>query len=147
MAASRPVDASFVLGGSIRREVYVAELVKQHPLPRVLISRGSQDPCIFQIFQQAKAPLHRVWLEKCADSTSNNFYFSIPILRNWGIRKVKLITSPTHLLRAKWMAQIILGDQGIWVEAEIVEEYGIPGKTEFPLKTGVELLAVWLGHC
>jgi len=138
-AASRPVDAFFVLGGSIRREIYVANLAKQHPETRVLISQGSKEPCIWLIFQREKAPIRQVWLEKCADSTFDNFYFNIPILRQWGVRKVKLITSPTHLPRAKWMAQILLGAQGIWVEQDIVEEQGIPGNRESLFKTGLDI--------
>lgn len=138
-AASAPVDAYFVLGGSIRREIYVAKLAKQHPETRILISHGSLDPCILLIFQREKAPIGQVWLEKCAGSTFDNFYFNIPILRQWGVRKVKLITSHTHLPRAKWMAQILLGAQGIWVEPEIVKEQGIPGNRESLLKTGVDV--------
>lgn len=138
-AQSRPVDAFFVLGGSIRREIYVANLAKQHPETRVLISQGSKEPCIWLIFQREKAPIRQVWLEKCADSTFDNFYFNIPILRRWGVRKVKLITSPTHLPRAKWMAQILLGAHGIWVEPDIVEEQGIPGNRESLFKTGLDI--------
>lgn len=139
-AASGSLDAFLVLGGSVRREIYVAELAKQHPETRILISQGSQDPCILLIFQREKAPIRQVWLEKCADSTFDNFYFNIPILREWGVRKVKLITSPTHLPRAKWMAQILLGAHGIWVEAEIVEEQGVPGNQESTLKTGLDVV-------
>lgn len=133
------MDAYFVLGGSIRRELYVAKLAKQHPETRILISHGSLDPCILLIFQRENVPIRQVWLEKCANSTFDNFYFNIPILRQWGVRKVKLITSPTHLPRAKWMAQILLGAQGIWVEPEIVEEQGIPGNRESLLKTGLDV--------
>jgi hypothetical protein len=138
-AASAPIEAFLVLGGSIRREIYVAQLAQQHPEARVLISQGSSDPCILLIFQREKAPLHQVWLEKCADSTFDNFYFNIPILRRWGVRKVKLITSPTHLPRAKWMAQILLGAQGIWVEPDIVQEQGIPGNRETAFKTVIDI--------
>lgn len=140
LAASSPVDTFFVLGGSIRREVYVAELVKEHPEARVLISHGSSDPCIVLIFQKFKAPIRQVWLEKCADSTFDNFYYNLPILRQWGVRKVSLITSPTHLPRAKWMAQILLGAHGIWVEVEAVKELGIPGNRESWLKTGADVI-------
>lgn len=138
-AASGPVDAFFVLGGSIRREIYVAQLAKEYPETRVLISQGSEEPCILLLFQREEAPLRQVLLEKCADSTLDNFYFNIPLLRQWGVRKVKLITSPTHLPRAKWMAQILLGAQGIWVEPDIVEEDGIPGNKENVLKTGMDV--------
>ncbi len=138
-ASSKPVDAFFVLGGSIRREIYVAHKVTQYPQTPILISHGSPDPCIWMIFQREAADLQNVWLEKCANSTFENFYYGIPILRRWGVHKVMLITSPSHLPRAKWMAQIILGAHGIWVEPDIVEELGIPGNRESRLKTGLDL--------
>ncbi|BAY76869.1 hypothetical protein NIES25_33270 [Nostoc linckia NIES-25] len=138
-ASSQPVDTFFVLGGSIRRETYVVQQAKQYPQIPILISHGSPDPCIWLIFQREFASLENVWLEKCANSTFENFYYSIPLLRKWGVHKVKLITSPTHLPRAKWMAQILLGAHGIWVEPEIVQESGVPGNQESWLKTGLDL--------
>ncbi|MBW4634044.1 MAG: YdcF family protein [Iphinoe sp. HA4291-MV1] len=147
-ASSRQVDAFFVLGGSISREIHVAELAQQYPQTPILISRGSPDPCIWLIFQRlALQRMQNVWLEKCADSTFGNFYYSIPILRRWGVRKVKLITSPTHLARAKWMAQILFGVYGIWVEPEIVPEQGVPGNQESWWKTGLDVTRslLWAG--
>ncbi|MCV3216924.1 YdcF family protein [Plectonema radiosum NIES-515] len=138
-ALSKPVDGFFVLGGSITREIYVAQEAKKSPETPILISRGSQDPCIWQIFQREVAPFQNVWLEHCADSTFENFYYGIPILRRLGVHKVMLITSPTHLPRAKWLGQILLGAHGIWVEPGIVEEKGIPGNRESWLKTGADV--------
>lgn len=138
-ASSKSVDTFFVLGGSIRREIYVASLAKQLPNTRVLISGGSKDPCIKLIFQRELAPMQNVWLEKCADSTFDNFYYNIPLLRQWGVHKVKLITSATHFPRAKWMAQILLGSHGIWVEPEIVPEQGVPGNHESWVKTSLDV--------
>ncbi|KOP23786.1 hypothetical protein AMR41_24980 [Hapalosiphon sp. MRB220] len=138
-ASSKPVDAFFVLGGSIRREIFVAQLIKQHPQIKTLISRGSPDPCIWLIFQKEVAPLANVWLEKCANSTFSNFYYGIPILRRWHVHKVMLITSGTHLTRAKWLAQIMLGAHGIWVETETVQEQGIPGNRESWAKTVLDV--------
>lgn len=138
-AADRPVDAFFVLGGSVRREVYVAELAKQSPQTPILISHGSEDPCIWLIFQREKAPMDRVLLEHCARNTFSNFYFGAPILRQWGARKVKMITSQTHLPRARWMAQIVFGAQGIWVETDVAKETGVPGNYESWLKTTLDV--------
>lgn len=133
------VDAFFVLGGSIQREIYVARLAKQYPQIPILISHGSPDPCILLIFQRQAAQIQKVWLENCADSTFDNLYYGIPILRSWKAHKVKLITSPTHLPRAKWLAQILLGVNGMWVEVEIVQEQGIPGNRESWVKTGLDV--------
>lgn len=138
-ASSEPVGAFFVLGGSIQREIYVAQLVKQSPQTPVLISRGSDDPCIWLIFQRENAPMERVRLEHCANNTFENFFFGVPLLRQWGVRKVKLITSQTHLPRAKWLAQIHFGARGIWVETAIAPERGIPGNRESRLKTSLDV--------
>ncbi|MBR8834015.1 MAG: YdcF family protein [Stigonema ocellatum SAG 48.90 = DSM 106950] len=139
-ASSKRADAFFVLGGSINREIYVSQLAQLYPQTPILISRGSPDPCILGIFQQqAPASLPNVWVEKCADSTFGNFYYSIPILRHWGVHKVKLITSQTHLPRAKWMAQILFGVHGIWVETSIAPEQGIPGNQESWFKTALDV--------
>ncbi|MBE9049356.1 YdcF family protein [Nostocales cyanobacterium LEGE 11386] len=138
-ASSGPVDAFFVLGGSISREIYVAQAAKPNPQIPVLISHGSPQPCIWLIFQREAAEWQNVWLENCANSTFENFYYGIPILQQWGVHKIKLITSPTHLPRAKWMAQILLGAHGIWVEPDIVQEQGIPGNYESWVKTGLDV--------
>ncbi|MEO1374766.1 MAG: YdcF family protein [Cyanobacteria bacterium J06635_10] len=138
-ASSKPVDVFFVLGGSIKREMYVAEAKQKYPEIPILISSGSSDPCIWLIFQRQAAPMQKVWLEKCADSTFDNFYYSIPILQRWGVHKVKLITSRTHLPRAKWMAQILLGAHRIWVEPDIIDEVGVPGNREYWWKTGLDI--------
>ncbi len=139
LAARHPVDGYFVLGGSIRREMVVAELVRQRPEIPVLISQGSEAPCILAIFRRTSAPADRVWLETCAQSTFGNFFYGLPILRRWGVHKVKLLTSATHLPRAEWMAQILLGAHGIWVEVEVVPETGIPGNRESWLKTALDV--------
>jgi hypothetical protein len=61
------------------------------------------------------------------------------------VKKVKLITSGTHVFRARLMAQIILGAHGIWVETETVKEIGIPGNREYWIKTGLDIIRslVW----
>lgn len=170
-----PVDGVLVLGGSIRREMAIADwaagssgssissgeatgavqsapgsLVNQNAfalapdasskesLP-ILISKGSKPPCIRLLFERVDAPLQNVWLEDCARSTFDNYRYSLPILTQWNVHHVSVITSPSHLPRAKWLAQIMLGRQGIWVDMALVEETGIPGNVERPLKTGLDV--------
>jgi uncharacterized SAM-binding protein YcdF (DUF218 family) len=143
LSAMKPVDAVLVLGGSIRREIYAAELAKQFPQVPILISQGSADPCVWLIFRghskRSQAPSDRVWLEHCAKSTFENFYFSVPILRRWQVHKVKLITSGSQATRAQLLAQILLGSHGISVETDVVQEIGIPGNRESLLKTGLDV--------
>lgn len=138
LSAHRPVDADLVLGGSIRREMYVAQDASRRDRP-ILISSGSQDPCIRLLFEEAGAELNHVWLEKCAQSTFGNYRFSLPLLRQWQARHVRLITSGSHTFRAVWMARVMLGSHGIWITPEIVSEDGIPGNQENSLKTALDL--------
>lgn len=139
-ASQKPVGAILVLGGSITREIHVAQLAKQSPEIPILISHGSLAPCILLIFQRAAAPIDKVWLENCANSTFGNFYFSLPILKQWQVNKVKIVTSATHLPRAIWLAQIMLGSHGIWVELEIATEtQGVPANRESFFVTTIDV--------
>jgi uncharacterized SAM-binding protein YcdF (DUF218 family) len=139
-ASSKPTDAFFVLGGSIRREIYVAELSKKYPQIPIIISTGSVDPCILLIFQKQAAKLENVWLEKCADSTFGNFYYGIPLLKKLGAHRVKIITSPTHTPRAEWIGKILFGAHGIWVDIDTVTEKGVPGNRENFFKTCFDII-------
>lgn len=145
--SQKPVDAIFVLGGSIEREIYVAELANPYPDLPILISRGSDTPCLQKIFLRLQARMENVWLEDCANSTFENFLFGVPLIRHWGTHKVKVITSSTHLPRAQWMAQIQFGAQGIAVEIALADGQGIPGNQESTLKTVLDLTRsiVWGG--
>lgn len=136
--ADRPVDAFLVLGGSIRREIHAARLAKISPQVPILISHGSDDPCLVAIFTRSRASVSRVWLEKCANSTFGNYYYALPILQQWQARHVNVITSANHLPRAQWLAQIMLGMRGIWVDMELVAESGVPGNRESWLKTALD---------
>ncbi|MEA5418754.1 YdcF family protein [Spirulina sp. CCNP1310] len=133
--ANQPMDTVLVLGGSIRREMVAAQQAKVNPEQRILISSGSPPPCTFLVFAREGSLSDRIWLETCARSTFENFYYSTPILHRWGSRHVQLLTSPSHLPRALWLARIHLGIQGIWVSLKPVDETGVPGNQETLMKT------------
>ena len=157
-AAQQPIDAWFILGGSIQREMYIAEQTaaqrrsgNTHENPSglspkldipILISTGSKLPCLWAIFNRAGADLDRVWAEECATSTFGNFVYSVPILASWKAHHVKLTTSETHYPRAKWMAQIAFGSRGIWVEFDPAPEIGIPANQESRLKTVLDVTRI-----
>ncbi|NEO84311.1 MAG: YdcF family protein [Spirulina sp. SIO3F2] len=138
--AQQPTDAILVLGGSIKREMHVAEVAKALPDVPILISGGSDLPCISLIFERVQTPLDQVYSDRCAQNTWGNFYHSTPILRSWQAHHVRLITSASHLPRALWMARLHLGVHGIWVEPDIVIETGQPGNQERSLKTVLDLI-------
>lgn len=147
MASSKPIDAVFVLGGSIQREIYVSRRVNLFANIPILISQGSKDPCIRLVFERENAPMENVWLEKCAKSTFGNFVHGLPILQSWRAKKVKLITSGSHVFRSAMMGKIIFGAHGIWVETEIVTETGRPGNRESRIKTVADIgrSLIWAG--
>lgn len=139
-ARHSPNDAYLVLGGSIRREMHMAELASTWSQPQtILVSTGSADPCIRLLFERAGATLEQVWLENCASSTFSNFVYSVPILERLGARHVTLVTSGSHTYRAVTIARILLGAQGIWVDSLIVDETGVPGNQETRLKTTLDI--------
>ncbi len=146
-ASQNPVDAYLMLGGSIRREIYITQVAKNHPHLPILISQGADDPCIVRLFEFTVAPQEQIWLERCANSTFENFYYSLPILKQWGVHHVQMVTSATHLPRAQWLGQIILGSHGIWMDTYTVKELGIPGNTESTLKTTLDVIRslIWAG--
>jgi uncharacterized SAM-binding protein YcdF (DUF218 family) len=137
--AQQPPDAVLVLGGSIRREIVVADAVAQGNSLPVLISHGAAPPCTRLVFERVAAPIDQVWLETCAESTFDNYRYSLPTLKQWGTQHVVVVTSPTHVPRAEWLARILLGSHGIWVEMQLVEEIGIPANVETPLKTVLDV--------
>lgn len=138
--AQQPTDAVLVLGGSIRREMSAAQLRKTLPDIPILISGGSPVPCLALLFERENASLNKVYSDRCPRGTWGNVYHSTPILRSWHSQHVRLITSPSHLPRALWMARIHLGIHGIWVESAPVVEQGHPGNKEYWWKTGLDLL-------
>lgn len=139
-ASRQPVDATLMLGGSIRREIHAAQLAQSYPGRPILISGGSDAPCIWLIFERELAPKSRVWLEPCARSTLDNYRFSLPTLQRWGARHVQLVTSGNHQRRALGLGRIILGSHGIWLTPAAAPEDGRPGNREFGLKTGLDWL-------
>jgi uncharacterized SAM-binding protein YcdF (DUF218 family) len=106
-------QAYLVLGGDVRRELYAAELAKNHPERIILISGGSPDPCIYMMFKRHEAPMRNVWLEHCAKNTLENFMFSMPILERLHARKVIVVSNYPQTQRAMPAARIIFGSHGI----------------------------------
>ncbi|MBX9879487.1 MAG: YdcF family protein [Candidatus Obscuribacterales bacterium] len=139
IAATKPSQAYFVLGGNNTREIHAAELVAKHPQMLTLISGGSPDPCIWNAFQRANAPMDKVWLEKCADSTFGNMYYGLPILRSWKVSRITVIDSHSHEPRAQLLAGIIFATHGIWTDFDILDD-GFPAKPEWDIKTALDVI-------
>lgn len=142
-ALTQPSQAYFVLGGNNTREIHAAELVREHPQMLTLISSGSEDPCIWNAFKRAYAPMDKVWLEKCAHSTFENMYYCLPILKSWHVSRITVIDSLSHEPRARWMARIIFGAHGIWTDFDVLKD-GFPAKPELEFKTILDVIRACL---
>jgi len=106
-------QAILTLGGGVDREQFTAQFAIAHPELPIWISSGTP-PCIVQpIFQQFGVPLARLNLDYRAVDTLTNFTTLIPIFRQRRIRHLYLITSSYHMTRAKAVATLVLGSQGI----------------------------------
>ena len=71
--ANHTVDGILVLGGSIRREIYAAQIASEYQDVPLIVSQGSKPPCIKLIFQREQTRMDIVWVEQCAYSTFDNF--------------------------------------------------------------------------
>ncbi len=118
IAESQAADCVLVLGGPPTRDIFAAKLAKERPERKILIS-GSPDPCTWLVFDKAHAPKENVWLEHCSKNTFENFIYSTPILKRWGVRKILLVTDEPQLKRALPMAKVMLGSKGIAVQLEL----------------------------
>ncbi len=134
-----PLDGVLVLGGSIRREMYVAEL-SPPDLPRpILISGGSPGVCVRYLFDRAQRSSDQVWIEPCAKSTFDNFRFALPFFQRQGSHHLLLVSSGNHMQRATPLGQLMLGFHGIALTPYSVPEIGRPGNHESFLKTVLDL--------
>lgn len=124
LAKTQPADALLVLGGTPNREKYAAQLMKRTPARLALISSGSEDPCIWLMFEKAQAPKNNVWMEHTSRNTFENFVYAIPLLERWGRRKILLVTDEPQAEHALPMAQIMLGAHGMWVELALTPGSG-----------------------
>lgn len=142
----QPVDAIFVLGGSVRREMYLVETLPRGESVPVLISNGSSSPCARALYEREGRSPVGVYAEHCARSTFDNFTYGIPYFRQWHSHHVQILSSGDHVTRATWMGRLLLGAHGIWVDIIDVPEVGVPGNTEAWWKTSLDLVRslVWV---
>ena len=135
----QPIDTIFVLGGSIKREMYLAETLPRSEGVPVLISNGSSSPCVRALYEREKRSPTDVYIEHCARSTFDNFTYGIPFFHRWGSHHIQLLSSGSHIQRSTWLGRLLLGAHGIWVDIVDVPETGVPGNQEAWWKTGLDL--------
>ncbi|MHC5776788.1 YdcF family protein [Nostoc sp.] len=106
-------QAILVLGGGENREEFAAQFAKFHPALKIWVYSGSHPEKSRAIFQAAGIADSRVYLDYRATDTVTNFTTLVRVFQQQQIQHIFLITSDFHMPRAKAIATLILGSQGI----------------------------------
>lgn len=137
-------EAIFVLGGHEERERFAAQLARKYPNLPVWVSSGSPSNYVKGIFADAGVESDRLYLDYQAKDTVTNFTTLVDEFKMRGIKSVYLITSDSHMGRARLVGEIVFGSQGI-----IIKPLAVPSQTEpesmlKSLRDGARAL-LWLG--
>ncbi|MGL5078705.1 MAG: YdcF family protein [Waterburya sp.] len=106
-------QAILTLGGGHEREVLTADFARKHPHLPIWVSSGSEEIRAREIFQAAGVDNRRVYLDRRATDTVTNFTTLVSDFKQQNIQHIYLITDDFHLPRARAIAFIVLGSQGI----------------------------------
>jgi len=106
-------QAILTLGGGHQREVFTAEFAIAHPNLPIWVSTGTKEVRAREIFQQVGINHRRIYLDRRATDTVTNFTTLAADFRKQKIQHIYLITDDFHLPRAKAIAFMVLGSQGI----------------------------------
>lgn len=106
-------QAILTLGGDPEREEFTAQFAQSHPALEIWVSSGTQPETARRIFRTAGIPDKRVHLDRRAVDTVTNFTSLVADFKKLQIQHLYLITSDFHMPRAKAIASLILGSQGI----------------------------------
>jgi uncharacterized SAM-binding protein YcdF (DUF218 family) len=101
------------LGGGPEREEFTAQFAQNHPTLDIWVSSGIPAEQAYTIFKAANIPEERIHLDYRAIDTVTNFTTLVADFEQRGIQHLYLITSEEHITRAKAIATIVLGSQGI----------------------------------
>lgn len=140
-------EAIFVLGGDESREHFAAELATQHPELPIWISGGAPASYTQPVFAEAGVDRDRVILDYRAVDTVTNFTTLVGELKQRNIDSVYLVTSDSHMLRARVIGEIVFGSRGITIKAVAVPSDHHPEPLGKSLRDGTRAI-FWLftGH-
>jgi uncharacterized SAM-binding protein YcdF (DUF218 family) len=134
-------QAILTLGGFHPREQLAAELASVNPHLIVWVSSGSDDRITSKIFQDAGISSNRYYLDRRAKDTVTNFTTLVEDFHKNKIQHLFLITSDFHMARAKAIAFIVLGSEGIaFTPVELITD----GKPESQLKIARDIARSFL---
>ena len=106
-------QAILTLGGGPEREEFTAEFAQKHPHLDIWVSSGIPPTQAQAIFQNANISSDRLHIDERAVDTVTNFTSLVDDLKSQQIQHIYLITSGFHMPRARAIATLVLGSQGI----------------------------------
>jgi uncharacterized SAM-binding protein YcdF (DUF218 family) len=106
-------QAIFTLGGDAKREEAAAKLASAYPSLNIWVSSGIPPAKASEIFHSQGISNSRVHLDYRAKDTVTNFTTLVNDFKKRNLQHLYLITSDFHIWRAKAIATIVLGSQGI----------------------------------
>lgn len=139
----RPPEAIFVLGGDEQRERFAAQLAAKKPNLPVWVSSGSPQGYAQRIFAKAGIEQERLHLDYQARDTVTNFTTLVDELKSQGIDSVYLVTSDSHMNRARLIGEIVFGSRGIAIKPLAVPSPSPPESTPKCLRDGARAV-LWL---
>ncbi|MCP6759255.1 MAG: YdcF family protein [Fischerella sp. CENA71] len=106
-------QAFLMLGGDPIRENFTVELALWYPSLNIWISSPPEPEKTRKIFIDANIPQRRLHIDNRAVDTVTNFTSLVDNFNKRHLQHLFLITSDYHMPRARAIATIILGSQGI----------------------------------
>ncbi|MCX7593599.1 MAG: YdcF family protein [Fischerella sp.] len=112
--AQAPQPQAFLtLGGDPARENLTVELAHWYPYLEIWVSSPPEPEKTKKLFESANITAARLHIDLRAFDTVTNFTTLVPDFHRRGIQHLFLITSDFHMPRAKAIATLVLGSQGI----------------------------------
>jgi len=136
-------EAIFVLGGDSKREIFAAQLASKHPNLPIWVSSGSPRGYVKRIFINRGIKRDRLHLDYRAVDTVTNFTTLADELKAKKIESVYLVTSASHMTRARVIAEIVFGSRGIVVKPISVATNSQAEPVEKSLRDGARAV-FWL---
>ncbi len=137
-------QAILTLGGDPAREEFTAQFAQSHPDLPIWVSTGSEITRAREIFHEAGIDKNRqIYLDRRATDTVTNFTTLVADFNKQHIQHIYLITSDFHMPRAKAIAFIVLGSQGItWTPVSL--KTNISPESKLKILRDVGRSFIWL---
>ncbi len=106
-------QAILTLGGDPDREAFTAHFAQMHPSLEIWVSSGPSPKKTSELFQAAGISSTRLHIDNRAVDTVTNFTSLVEDFKERKFEHLYLVTSISHLPRAKAIATFVLGSRGI----------------------------------